>query len=157
MGAVIGQLDCWVEFLHLDGDRYRFRVVGLVVQQVHHVLAGRQQAQRDGFLIDGVHDRAPIDHQLVLERAAVVAIQMRKSGVLVVIPDQFAAWVLHDGVYVIRMAVRPAHGNQHLGLRVDLARITWVADQRERDDEHERESEQRVEQQIGERILTLRS
>jgi hypothetical protein len=49
--------------------------------------------------------------------------------------------------------VRPANGNQHLGLALNIASFFWGADEHERDGEHEGEAQQGVEQEVGKNVL----
>ena len=93
------------------------------------------------------------DIQAVLQFAAITAV------VLPLIPDEdlgpFDAinfrriWLM----VIFVAAIGPTHRDEDLRLRLDVAALALVANERQRRYEHQRESEQHVEEQVGERVL----
>jgi hypothetical protein len=60
--------------------------------------------------------------------------------------------ILHEEIDIVRMIVRPAHGDEQFELGVDLAGIVLRLDRQQRDEEQERQHLKRLEQHHAHRI-----
>ena len=62
-----------------------------------------------------------VDDDEIVGAAAVVAIEHEEAGLAMPIPGDIADRILHEQIEIVRMVVRPVHGDDELGLGVDLA------------------------------------
>ena len=67
---------------------------------------------------------------------------MHQAAVAVVVPDQTASRIFHQGIHVVRVFICPANGNQYLRLTLNITGFLRRADQHERDGEHKGKTEQ---------------
>ena len=92
------------------------------------------------------------DRGEVVDVAAIVALQRHQPDFFLIVPDELAGGVLDIEIDVVRMLVRPGHGDQELGLLLDLALAHRRMHGEERDEEQECDDLQGLEQHDRERI-----
>ena len=100
----------------------------------------------------GLDTFLPFTVMELLSAAAVVAVEHHEAGLALVIPHDVAERILGIEIDVVGMAVGPGHGDDELGLGVDLALLGLRIHHQQRDEEQEGDDLQRLEQHHAERI-----
>ena len=97
----------------------------------------------------------PLTTMKSLAPAAVVAVEHQKARLAMAIPCDVARRILHEQIKIVRMAVRPIHGDDEFGFRVDLAVLGLRRYRQEREEKEKRDHLQRLEQHDAEGIERL--
>src|SRR5262249_34921174 len=98
---------------------------------------------------------ATIDRDGVVGAAAVVAVEHHEAALALVIPDDVAERILGIEIDVIGVFVGPGHGDDELGLRLDLAFLRFRIHREQRDEEQESDDLQALEEHEAEGIELL--
>ncbi len=154
-GVVVDDLERRVDLFDLDRDRHRLARGGEIVVDVDGVFARHDAADAHRLLPDRARELAAVDGDGVVEAAAVVAVEHHEAGLAHVVPDDVADRILGVEIDVVGVAVGPRHGDQELGLGVDLARLRLRVHREQRDEEQEGDDLQRLEQHHAEGIKLL--
>ncbi len=154
-GVVVDHLCCRIEFLHLDRGRDGIMGQRLKMTDIDGVFAGDDAAHGDDFLADRRRDLLAVDHDEVVGAAAVVAIQHQEPGLAPAVPRDIAGRILYEQVEIVGMVVGPVHGDDELGLGVDLAVLGVGRDRQQRQEKKEGDHLQRLEQHHAEGIERL--
>jgi hypothetical protein len=122
---------------------------------VHGVLARHDPADAHGLLPDRARELLAVHDDRVVEPTPVVAVKHHEPALAHVIPDDVADRILGVEVDVVGMTIGPGHGDEKLGLGVDLARARFRIHHQQRDEEQEGDDLQRLEQHDAEGIEFL--
>src|SRR5262249_23486290 len=125
------------------------------VVDVDRIFTGHDAANADGLLTERARDLAAVDRDGVVGAAAVVAIEHHEATLARVIPDDVAERILGVEIDVVGMLVGPGHGDDELGLRLDLAFLCFRVHRQERDEEKKGDNLQALEEHEAEGIELL--
>src|SRR5262249_35955502 len=109
----------------------------------------------DGLLPERARHLASIDRDGVVGAAAVVAVKHHEALLAGVIPDDVTEPTLGIEIDVIGVFVGPGHGDDELGLRLDLAFLRLRIHREQRDEEKESDDLQALEEHEAEGIELL--
>src|SRR5262245_5525900 len=122
---------------------------------VDRIFARHDATNADGLLPERARDLAAIDGEGVVGTAAVIAVEHHEAALAHVIPDDVAERVLGIKIDVVGVLVGPGHGDDELGLRLDLAFLRLRIHRQQRDEEKESDDLQALEEHEAEGIELL--